>query len=208
MEQSALLNYYLMSSGQFRSEALVSDGELLVEVTKAVVHSVGQNETVRLHGDKRSHFLNNLQVSRNSRTQVVHGNYTRESWKSDITKLLGSYSEMVKGGVHQHASVEGESIVAGAYTYNQVGPCLRMIAFCDFMSWGVWGEVDVSRVELCQVAIRAYMGYGHVLSFRALMAHNLFDDWINRIENFGTFVDQQSSTVVLGGPGAVTHSEM
>lgn len=199
------------SATPFRSEALVSDGELRLEVAKAVVRNVGGNEQVLLRGGMRSHFFKDLLVSRGqNRTRVVHGDYHRESGKSDITMLDkgGDYSEVVAGGVHQHSTVEGESIVGGAYNANQVGPFLRLTAFCDFLAWGGWAEGDVVRVELCVLALRVYMGYAHATGQRTYMAGHLFDDWVNRVENFATFVDQQGQSTMLGGVGAVTQNEV
>lgn len=194
----------------FRSEALVSDGDLRLEVAKAVVHQVGRNEQVLLRNDKRSVFLDSLLISRGSSTHTVHGDYRRISEESDIIMLDkgGSYSEVVAGGVDQHASVEGESMIGGVYTYSQVGPFTRMAAFCDFLAWGGWAEVDATRVELAVTAIRSYMGYVHGVGMRNLACGMLFDDWINRTENFGTFVDNQAEATILGGVGAVVQNEV
>ena len=208
-DSAAYLQHHLISTGQFRSEAMVSDGDLRLEVAKAVVRNVGGDEKVLLRGDRKSHFFKDLQVVRDSRQHTIHGDYERKSDQSELTMLQnnGDYFEVVAGGVHQHATLEAESIVGGAYNMNQVGIYLRMTAFCDFLAWGVWGEADVLRVEMSMYAIRAYMGYAHAVGHRLYMAGTLFDDWINRIENYGTFVDQQGDSTVLGGVGAIVQNE-
>ena len=195
---------------QFNEEALVSDGELRIEVAMAVVRSVGGDETVLLKGDRNSHFWQDVQMIRGRRTRTVRGDYHRRSVRSDLTMLdgkPGDYFEVVANGADQHATVEAESIVGGAYNANYVGPFMRMTAFSDFMVWGGWAEADVTRVEVCVMAIRAYMGYAHAAGVRVQMAGQLFDDWVKRTETFGSLVDQQGDAIVLGGPGAVTHNE-
>ncbi|MCY4305512.1 MAG: hypothetical protein OXC62_12180 [Aestuariivita sp.] len=211
MEQdssAALMAHYLYSTGQFRREALVSDGELRLEVAKAVVRTVRGDESVLLRGSRRATFYESLQMSSGNRHHVVHGHYTRSSSESDIIMLKGgNYTEIVAGGANQNASVEGEVIAGGAYSANYVGPFFRMAAFCDFLAWGGWGEADATRVELSVMAIRAYMGYAHVTGTKTLMSMMMYDDFVCRQETYGTFVDQTVDSTALGGPGGIVVNE-
>jgi len=197
---------WLIETGQFREEALVSEGDIRIEVAKAVLTSIGGDAGVELEGDSDSYFWYDLQVVRKLRSRIVHGNYDRHVGKAETALFKETYTERVNGGVFQHASVEAESIVGGAYSANYVGPFLRLTAFSDFMAWGGWAEADATRVELSSLAIRSYMGYTHAAGARVMMAYHLFDDWIQRTENFGSLTENHVEVTTTGGPDAVVEN--
>ena len=184
---------------------LISDGDVKIEVAKAVQRHVDGDLHIDLKGSSESLFCGDLQTVRKWRKRVVHGSYKRHSGKSDMIMVTRKYKEVVVGGVHQHASVEGESIIGGAYVANHIGLFMRITAFADFMAWGGWAEVDAMRVELCMVGIRSYMGYAHAAIGKQILAGNLFDDWMNRTENFGSLNETHTKVTILpSGPGALT----
>ena len=197
-----------MSQNGFLSDVLISDGDIKVEVAKAVQRRVHGDHYIKLNGDSTSFFFYDLQKVRDWRYRVVHGDYKRISVKSDMLLVKRKYKEVVVGGVQQHASVEGESIIGGTYTCNQIGLFLRMTAFADFMAWGIWAEVDAVRVEMCMVGIRSYMGYAHAAIVKQVVALHLFDDWVARTEHYGTLNERHTKVTVLpSGPGALTQQE-
>ncbi|MCY3565434.1 MAG: hypothetical protein OXH27_04560 [Gammaproteobacteria bacterium] len=186
-----------------REEALVTDGELRLELARVLDRSIAGGEDVLLYG-KFAQFRCDLQISRLSRTTVVNGAYDRHSHKTELFKLTGSVSETIDGPVVQMAQVESESIVGGSYVGLWVGPHVRTAAYCDFLAWGGWASVDTTRIEIGGLSIRSYMGFVGAVGLRMFRATSLIDDWIMRTENFGTFVDNQTESTFLGAPGAGT----
>lgn len=199
----------LADAGCFRSEVLVSEGDLRVEVAKSVETSVYGNSEIRLGNDSYALFCRDVAFVRKSRDRTVHGWYDRRPMRDDAFMIQknGGYSETVLGGVYQHASVEAESMVGGVYMGNQVGISLRLTAFGDFMSIGIWNEFDAVRLELAGNAIRAYFAYAHFAGLRATFAHMLTDSWITRTEKFATLTDSHSQATITGSPGALTLNE-
>lgn len=198
-----------MSQGENLGSLLISDGDIKIEVAKAVQRHVEGDLHVDLSGNSESRFCGDLQQVRRWRKRVVHGSYNRYSDDSDMTMVTRSYKEVVVGGVHQHASVEGESIIGGAYVANHIGLFMRITAFADFMAWGGWVEADAMRVELSMIGIRSYMGYAHAAVGKQILAGNLFDDWVNRTETFGSLNESHTMVTVLpSGPGAVTEQNV
>ncbi len=191
-----------------QDSVLISDGDVKIEVAKAIQRHVGGDLHIDLKGSSESLFCRDLQQVRKWRRRIVNGSYTRNSGKTDMTLCNHTYKEVVVGGVQQHATVEGESIIGGAYIANHIGLFMRITAFADFMAWGGWAEVDAIRVELCLVGIRSYMGYAHAAVGKQILAGNLFDDWVNRTENFGSLNETHTQVTILpSGPGAVTHQD-
>ena len=191
-EQDALLRRIL------REEALVTDGELRVEVARVLQRSVTGDEDVKLY-EKKISTRGAWSMTRASRSQTVEADYRQRTARTEILMFDGSYTETVEGGVYQNASVEAEHIVGGAYTGNWFGPILRTVAFCDFLAWGGWADADATRIEIAGLSIRAYMGYAHAAALRVIKAGALIDDWQARTETFGTFVDNQTDAILLGG---------
>lgn len=183
-----------------RENALITDGELRIEVARVLERSVSGDETVLLRS-RTARFHGGLQIARQSRATEVHGDYIEHTGSSNIIAMGDSMSETVNGGIFQQASVEAEHIMGGAYTGTWLGPILRTVAWSDYLAWGGWADTDATRVEMAGLAIRSYMGYAHTANTRVIKATSLIDDWILRTETFGTFIDNQLDAVVLGGPG-------
>jgi len=183
-----------------REEALVTDGDLRLEVSSVLQRSVEGDEDVMLY-EKRAFFRGSLAMSRASRQLTVAGDYRQSTQGEDIVNFKGSYDETVNGNVFQQASLEAEHIVGGAYMGTFVGPTLRTLAMSDCLAWGGWAEVDATRIEIALVSVRAYWGYAQAVAARIICATSLIDDWQLRSETFGTFIDNQlDSTLLTGGP--------
>ena len=183
----------------FRREATVSDNEHRIEVANAVTRHVAGDEEVELE----SKFLNvrgEMSFVYGSRDITVEGDYRRYTEDSDIFVLSdGDVKETVRGGVEQDMHLEAEFIVGGGFSGVYLGAYERICAWADFLCWGGWMEVDVTRTEIASMAIRSMMFYSHVAGIRVTMAYNLLDDFTIRNENFGVFVDNHGSAIHLGG---------
>lgn len=191
-------------SKQFRNEVLVSEGDLRLESAREVVRSVAGDEEVLLQ-EKSLHARGDFSYVRGSRSVEVFGDYNRDTHEAELYPLtLASVRETVRGNVEYTAELEGESIMGGAYSGMVLGPYLRMAAWADFMAWGGWIEVDISRVEIAGVMIRAMALYNHAVGIRIVNTTNLVDDWQVRNETFSTLVDRMTSVTHVGGPGAGT----
>lgn len=208
-EDTRLQEYrkWLVDTGQFTRQVMITDGDIKVAVAKAVARHVDGDADIALE-ESHSTFWRDVQMVRAGRTRTVHGHYHRHAGKAEmfLVQKGGEYVERVAGGVYQHAQVEAESIVGGAYSANFVGGYMRIAAFADFMAWGGWAEADAVRMELSSVAIRSYMGYAHAVGARYVFAIHLIDDWIQRNEAFATLVDSYSEAITTGGPGAYTEN--
>ena len=187
----------------FRSEVLVTDGDLRVEVADHVVRRTAGDEHVLLR-ERDTRSLGPLSITRGSRRRSIGGTYSRDTHQAEtFVHAPGStITERVHGGVKVHASMESESIIGGGYARTVVGPFLCMTAMSDFMAWGGWAEVDVARIETAGAMIRASWGYAHACGARVTLTPNLVDDWVTRVEQFGTFIDNQAMVSHLGGPGS------
>ena len=184
-----------------REEAMVTDGELRLEVAHTFERSVYGDEDVLLNSSffkSRSSY----QITRDSRTTTVNSSYERETDKADMFRLKGSLTEVVHGAIMHKAELEAEHIVGMVYSGTWAGPYMRIAAYTDFLSWGGWADVDVTRIQIAGLAITAYMGYAQVIGLRLINNTSLIDDWQLRTENYGIFIDNQSEAVLLGGPGS------
>lgn len=186
-----------------REEALVTSGDLRLEVARVLDRSIAGEENVLLHS-RHSRFRCPLNISRESRTRVVNGSYDHHTSRADIIRLEGSLTETVEGPVVQHASQEAEHILGGVYFGTWVGPFMRTVAYADFLAWGGWADVDATRIEIGGLVIRAYMAFVGLVGMRIFQSTSLIDDWQMRTETFGTFIDNQADATFLGGPGAGT----
>lgn len=191
-----------------RNEALVSNGELRLEVAKAIERTVMGSETIMVR-EYATHIGGDWLEVRAESDRSVGGSLERKCDHSDLIMIKGGdIREVVNGGVHQHATVDGEAIVGGGYNGNQVGPFLRLTAFCDFLSWGMWLEADASRVEMAMLGLRAYMAYVHQVGLKSQLAAHFFDDWLQRTENIGVLVDNQGAATRMGGVGSGTETHV
>ena len=183
----------------FRSEALVSDVDLRVDVAEKYSRYVAGNEDssleVSVQGTK-----GNRTVLRGSRDRTV-GEYEHVTDGEEIHNIADSVVETVHGGVRLEAAVSAESIVGGAYVNTIAGPYLRLAAWVDFLVWGGWAEADVIRAELSYMMIRSHVGYAHAAGVRVTMASRLVDDFVNRTENFGIMSQSGNTYQDVGMPG-------
>ena len=184
-----------------REEAIVTDGDLRLEVAKVFERAVTGDDEVLL-GKRYSYFRGPLHIKRKNRTMQVHGSYHQDTGRAEVFSFKDTLKETVEGGVFQQASVEAEHIIGGTYTGMWLGPMVRIAAWADYLAWGGWADTDASRIEIVALSIRAYMGYAHLAAMRVIKATMFVDDWQMRTENFGTFIDNQLDAVKLGGPGS------
>lgn len=200
----------------FRGEVAISDVDLRVEIAKNVNRTVSGNENIDLE-EKVVHARGDLSMMRHSRKQVVKGDYHRVTDNSDILmvgsigwswsgggvqRVDGTVTETVLGGVEIKAQQESEAILGGAYNGVFLGPFLRIAAWCDFLCWGGWVEIDVVRTEVSSATIRSMMFYSHTAAIRLTFAYNMVDDFIMRYEQIGVFDNRVSSTTHIGSPGS------
>lgn len=188
------------TSRLFRNEGLVSDADLRVDVARYVTRLIIDDAVVDL--DEASvHARGNLRMSRLSRAREVAGNYVSRL-EGEHTNMIGMHvEEQVQGGVDYRMQRDCDVIMGGAYVNTVAGPYARLCAWADYMIWGAWLEVDTIRIELAVTMIRAYMFYCHATLIRMAAASNYVDDFLLRNENFGMFMDSESSVIHLGGPG-------
>lgn len=182
----------------FRSEGVVSDVDLVVDVTDNYYRYVVGDEEVELDDDSLK-TQGVLTLTRGARTRNV-GDY-QKTVKQEEMLVTNHIEETVHGGVHIFAKFSAESIVGGAYANTIAGPYLRLAGMVDFMAWGAWAEIDIIRAELALLMIRSHIGYAHAAAVRVTLASRLIDDFQIRVENFGLLVDTFVSVSDVGGPG-------
>ena len=187
----------------FRSEGVISDVDLRVDVAKDASRVVINDEAISLD-EKSIHARGNYTITRGSRERRVHGDYERHVEYTDMYTVqhLGSIDERVEGGVSQHMKQGVDVILGGVYVNTIAGPWLRVCAWADFLAWGGWAEVDVCRVEISNASIRSHMFYAHACGARITAAAQLTDDFVARIENFGVFTDSTTAYSAIGSPGS------
>ena len=183
----------------FRSEALVSDVDLRVDVADNFSRYVAGNEDIELNSDTVL-AGESMTIARGARTRHV-GDYKRQTYWEEMLVIGERYTETVHGGVHQKALFAAEAIVGGAYTNTIAGPYLRLAGWVDFLAWGGWAEVDMVRSELSLLMIRSHVGYAHAAGLRFTGASRLVDDFQNRIENFMVMQDSTGAYTDSGAPG-------
>lgn len=186
-----------------RQEAMVTDGDLRLEVARVFERAITGDEEVLLR-KRQAYFRGPLSIQRRNRTMEVRGNYHQDTGRAEIFSFTGTVSETVQGGVYQQASVEAEHIVGGAYTGVWNGMVVCLAAWSDYLAWGGWADTDASRIEIVALSIRAYMGYAHLAAMRIIKSTMFIDDWQMRTETFGTLIDNYTSATKLGGPGSGT----
>ena len=185
----------------FRNEALISRADLRVDVAKEVSQLIEEDENIRLTSHEM-HIRGNYVMKREGRDRQVTGNYERHVEESETFMIEEAVTEVVNGGVNLQAAIESESIMGGAYLNTITGAYLRIAAWSDFLVWGGWLEVDVARIEIAGLAIRAYMHYAHAAGIRVSLVGRLVDDFVMRSETFGVLIDSGTQTVHLGSPGS------
>ncbi len=121
----------------FRSEALVSDVDLRVDVADNFSRYVAGNEDIELDSDTVL-AGESMTIVRGARTRHV-GDYKRTTYWEEMLAIGERYTETVHGGVHQKALFAAEAIVGGAYTNTIAGPYLRLAGWVDFLGVGRLG---------------------------------------------------------------------
>ena len=183
----------------FRSEGLVSDVDLRVDVADSFNRYVAGNEHIEV--DAFGLYVDApIVVSRGSRTRHVDS-YKRVTLHEEMVMARERITETVHGGVHQKALFAAEAIVGGAYTNTIAGPYLRAAGWVDFLAWGGWAEIDTIRAELSLLMIRSHVGYAHAAGARLIMASRLVDDFQNRNETFAVSSIQTTTYTDAGAPG-------
>lgn len=186
----------------FREEAVVAKADLRVDVARAISRLVVRDDETTLD-EKTVRTRGNYQVSRGSRDRVVVGNYERTVGGDELVtgrSVTTIIEEYVNGGADLKAQVESEAIIGGAYVNTVAGVYLRMAAWVDYLIWGGWAEADVARTEIAGLMIRSYMAYSHAVGIRLTACSRLVDDFMNRVETFGSLNETYASKIHLGNP--------
>lgn len=197
----------------FRSETAISWLDLRSEVASSI-ERMAQSEDVELEGNLATKVGGQMTMMRGSRSVQVTGNHTRRTYghKRKGAKDLFAVShagirEEVNGGVDVREAREFEAILGGGYASQNVGPFVRVAGMWDTMCWGGWTQVDTARADIASLLVRSYSQYTHNAAVRVAAADMYFDDFVNRVEYFGTVNDNQAVQTEGGGPGSGIVSE-
>ena len=189
----------------FRSEGLVSDVDLRVDVAKSYSRHVVGNEEISLKSSVQG-ANSNMTFMRGSRDRTA-GSFEHITGDEVIMNVGDAVRETVNGGVHLMAAMAAEALIGGAYVNTIAGPYLRLAAWTDFLVWGGWAEADMIRCELSALMIRSHVGYAHAAGVRVTLAARLVDDFQVRTENFATFYESGMTYQDAGAPGGGIHNE-
>ncbi len=184
----------------FRREGIVSDVDTRVDLAKEISRIILDDESVELQ-TRSTNVRGSMAVVRGELDRNVAGNYSG-MFNSDTRLITGSVKEVVNGGVDLRATLESETLMAGAYVNTLVGPYLRICGWADYLAWGGWMEADVVRCEIAGAMIRAYWIYAHAVGARLLRAMILVDDFEKRFEAIGVLVDMDLVHMDISSPGA------
>ena len=185
----------------FREEAVVSDVDLRIDVAETISHTALGEEAVSLE-ERYAHVRGAYVLSRGERDRTIAGDYTRSAGGAESSVVDTVIEEHVSGGAHVTIDVESEAILAGAYVNTVAGVALRMIGWVDFLAWGGWAEVDLTRTHIAGSVILSYMSYAHAAGARTMLASSLVDDFVLRTETFGVLTDNRAQTSHIGSPGS------
>ena len=189
----------------FRSEGLVSDVDLRVDVAKNYSRYVAGDEEVSvrtsLHGAGAS-----MAFVRGSRNRTA-GSFEQVTDNDVMMNVVNSVEETVEGGVHLKANFSAEGMVGGAYVNTIAGVYLRLAAWVDFLAWGGWSDVDAIRCELSLLMIRSHFLYAHAAGVRVTMAARLIDDFQIRSLHHGAFTISGATYLEAGDPAGGIHNE-
>ena len=188
-----------------RSEGLVSDADLRVDVADKYARNIVGNEEISLESSE-FRTRGTMTFSRGARSRTV-GKYTRTTDNDEILLIGDRVEETVAGGVHLKAKMSAEALIGGAYVNTIAGPYLRIAGWVDSLTWGGWAEVDVVRAELSALMIRSHVGYAHAAGIRLTMASRLIDDFQTRTENFGILGESGTTHQEAGAPGGGINNE-
>ena len=192
-------------SKYFRSETLVTETDLRVDVANSLYRSVLGNETV----DTVTHdtHLRGDFVQMAGERDRTAGSYERSTDNDETFVIDGSYSETVNGRMTVKAALSAESMVGGTYTNTISGAYLRLAAWCDQLVWGGWLEADLVRMEMAGVMIRSHVTFAHAALVRATFASRVVDDSVYRMEHFALMTPCHAHYLSAGVPGSGVTNE-
>ena len=185
----------------FRREVLVSEADLRIDVAARMDRGVAGDDDRRLEKE-RTHVRGDATEQHGTLDRHVAGKYERSVEGTDLLLVGERYEERLEGGVDYHASIETQAIVGGGYVGVVTGACLRLSGWVDYLGWGGWSEADAARVEIAGVMLRSHLAYCHMSGARVVRASTLVDDFVNRIETFGTGAETYGSAIHVGAPGS------
>ena len=189
----------------FRSETLVTDTDLRVDVADSLRRTVIGNETIDTKSHS-THVRGDFSQMAGERDRTV-GSYDRSTDNDESYLINGSYKEEVGGRMTIKAVQSAEALIGGTYTNTVTGAYLRIAAWCDLMVWGGWLEADLIRTEIAGLMIRSHVTFAHTAAVRLTVASRLVDDLTHRVESFGLFTDYEDVYISAGCPGGGVDNE-
>lgn len=187
-------------SKYFRTETLVTESDLRVDVANSLYRTVLGDETVDTVAYE-THLRGDFAEMAGERDRTADS-YERSTDNTETLVIDGSCTETVDGRMTVKAALSAESLVGGTYTNAITGAYLRLAAWCDQMAWGGWLEADLVRSEIAEVMIRSHVAYAHAAVARISCASRIVDDLSVRVERFGHYVPCHTVYNSAGGPGA------
>ena len=185
----------------FRGEVLVSEADFRIDVTARMDRGVAGDDDRRLQ-EERAHVRGDAAREYGEHDRHVAGRYERSVDDTDLFLVGERFEERLEGGVDYRAKLECQAIVGGGYAGVIAGPCLRLSGWVDYLGWGAWSESDAARVEIAGVMLRTRLALCHVSGARVVRASTLVDDFVNRIETFGTGAETYGTAIHSGAPGS------
>ena len=143
----------------FRSEVLLSDVDLQVDVAASFTRLVAGDEQIEVDAD-RMRTRGTMTLVRGARIRHA-GRYERIVEREEVVVPSQRVTETVHGGVEQRAKFAAEAMIGGAYLNTMAGPYTRLAGWVDYLAWGGWAEVDTVRTEIALTMIRSHVGYAH-----------------------------------------------
>ena len=189
----------------FRSESLVSDVDLRVDVTKNYSRFIAGDEDVSVRSSILGTY-NSMAFMRGSRDRTA-GSFEHSTDNDIMMTVQNSVVETVNGGVHLMAAFSAEAMIGGAYVNTIAGPYLRLAGWVDFLAWGGWAEADAVRCELSLLMIRSHFAYAHAAGVRVTMAARLIDDFQTRSINSSAVSISGTTYMEAGDPAGGVHNE-
>ena len=193
--EAAIKNF----SKYFRTETLVTETELRVDVANSLHRTVLGDETVDTV-TYETHLRGDFTEMAGERDRTADS-YERSTDNSESVVIDRSYTETVDGRMTVKAALSAESLVGGTYTHTVTGAYLRLAAWCDQMAWGGWLEADLVRSEIAGMMIRSHVAYAHAAVARMSCASRIVDDFSYRQEHFDLFVPCHTVHNSVGVPG-------
>ena len=189
----------------FRSETLVTDTDLRIDVADRLRRTVIGNETIDTKSHS-THIRGDFQQQMGERDRTVNS-YNRSTDNNETYLINGSYKEEVGGRMTIKAVQSAEALIGGTYTNTVTGAYLRLAAWCDLMVWGGWLEADLIRTEIAGLMIRSHITFAHTAAVRVTVASRLIDDLSHRVEEFGFFTRYEKVYCSAGCPGGGVDNE-